>query len=372
MGAFFTKISTNVVDVDTTVLHHNLLQAKDEFKQLNMDEIKYDQQLKVSVQTTIKELKYAFCKILSDKRIKIYSDSLIIYKVDDPFHATFRFDDLTLKLYDIHANTIHKIHLDRLLPTEYIFQIFIQNEMKQRFLIDGWIKQHIVINKIIPDTLINLVNEYYDIPHANHDLIYIGDIILGRNWSMHMVKQTILKRYIGKVPNLKRMRIRDFLQNRLTNVYYSNKTLGENCKDLKNYKQICCQRKWKKNEENITSKHLLVHCIRWYPKTLTIGPMIEFSVLNSKYLLENIKIELREIGGIDRDNLCVTFIFEYQLKRYTDKNGCIPQHFDVPDAVAFRIKKGDIVVYFDGREHPNHKQLKLLKGDDVPYESFRN
>ena len=156
------------------------------------------------------------------------------------------------------------------------------------------------------------------------------------------------------------MRIREFVNNRLTRLYYDDNTLGENCRSIHDYKQICVQRKWRKNEAEITKKHILLNCVRWYPSMTpcSLGPMIEFLFLKKMKIKSELKDELSEITGIDRENLEYTMIHGYQLKEYAKKERVrfwnrmynMANGSSTLVSSPWMCKQGDIILYVDKRE----------------------
>merc|ERR1712129_440697 len=134
---------------------------------------------------------------------------------------------------------------------------------------------------------------------------------------MGRVKQTIAKQCAGRVPMIKRMRIREFTNNKLTRLYLNERTLGKNVgSSLRDYTQICIQRKWRKDEQQVTKNHILLNCVRWDRKSLSLGAMIEFVFLKKTKILTDLKHELSEISGIDRDKLAYTLAYGYEIEQY--------------------------------------------------------
>merc|ERR1711933_369685 len=124
----------------------------------------------------------------------------------------------------------------------------------------------IQIRQIIPDNIFNLIFEYFYQQIADEPLTFVDNVILDRNWSMDKVKKVISEQCAGKLPKIERMRIREFVNSRLTRLYFDDTTLGKNCgSSIRDYKQICVQRKWRKDEGDATKKHMMLSCVRYYP-----------------------------------------------------------------------------------------------------------
>lgn len=345
------EMATNIV------IYHNKIN-KNMVDNVNNKNIIYDQKMSVNITIKLITLKLQICQTFG-----IPLNEVIIRK---EYHGqALRDNHSTLKSYNIHRNKIIYVERGKLKDNEFIFQIFIQNEIKQRYILCGWIRENVIhfINQIIPDTINDLIFEYYYIQKGDDPLIYVDDITLHKDWSMNKIKDIISKQCKGKVPKIKRMRIREFVNNRLSRLYYDDKTLSENCgSSIKDYKQICIQRKWRKNEPDITKKFILMNCIRWYPKTSALGPMIEFAFLKKTKIRTDLKIELSDIIQIDAVYLEYTLVHGYKLKEYIDVNpsGRWNSHWNAMFSMTnnkntlvskpWLCKQGDILLYVDNRE----------------------
>ena len=258
-----------------------------------------------------------------------------------------------------------------------------------------WIRQNIhIYDKIIPQTTVDLIYEFYYIQCIDHECMYIGDIKLQKQWTMSKVKQCILKntKFKNKIPKLDRMLIRDFNGNRLTSIYYDNHTLQTNCNLPVNFRQICVQNRSSNIKGDIIStKHVLFNCIRWYPQSLKLGPMTEIifeKQAKKANLIKEIKMELFQMTGIKQDNFGFLLIYEHDLKQYGSPNF---QHRDIAPILSFDGKSfsyyqihkghisldagnfysnheirdyhgtlGDIMLYFDINNIPSQWNVKIV------------
>lgn len=338
------KMATNII------IRHNKLKVNDD--DINDKHIFYDQKLSVDITMKVITLKSKMCQ-----KFGIPLNEVILRK---GYHGqALRDNHRTLKQYNIHRNKIIYVERGKLTENEFIFQIFVQNEIKQRYILWGWIRENIIVKQIIPDSINDLIFEYYYIQKSDDPLIYVNDVKLHKDWRMSKIKNIISKQCIGKVPKISRMRIREFVNDRLTRLYYDDKTLSQNCgSSIKDYKQICVQRKWRKNEEDMTKKHILLNCVRWYPKKKTLGPMIEFAFLKKTKIKKDLKIELRDISGIDGVYLEYTLVPGYKLKEFDGNRprghwqtflGAITTDSTLVSR-PWKCKQGDILLYFDNRE----------------------
>ena len=161
---------------------------------------------------------------------------------------------------------------------------------------------------------------------------------------------------------------REFVNgNRLTKLYYDNKTLAENCgSSIHDYKQICIQRKWRKNEPDITKKHILLNCVRWYRQRHALGPLIEFAFLKRTKIQSELKTELSEISGIHQQYIQYTMVHGYQLKDYATNSispvwnsGVMTTNCTLVSR-PWMCKQGDVLLYADSRElRPKLKQRRM-------------
>lgn len=127
----------------------------------------------------------------------------------------------------------------------------------------------LALNNVIPDDIMHLISKFYEYGEniINAKLIYLGSIKLQTNWSMKQVKKAIFNEYRCTV-NYSKMRIRDFHdENKLTQIFYDNCSLDQNCKRIFNKPsydgtRICCQELLK--NEYFTADKVLLNVSRIY------------------------------------------------------------------------------------------------------------
>ena len=255
----------------------------------DFDAVEYDENIDVNLNMKLGDLRRMLQR-------KLNAEDIIIRK-------KYRGDTLKNDNFTLYQCFIHQTgHIwidrgigDKIKKNEYIFSLYIQNEFVQRKVLLHFIHEHIEnklndkysINTIIPASVIDLVFLYYYINTGDQPLIFVGDIALNIESDMETAKQMIYNKYKQYVPKASVMRIREFEKGTLTNIYFDDKLLGKNAKKyskLYDYKPICCQRIVSidgidDEHTQITSKHLLLNIVRWYPSQLSFGPMLEMSFL---------------------------------------------------------------------------------------------
>ena len=180
------KIATNIT------IHHNTINV-------NIDNIMYNEKMNVDTSMKVITLKSQICQSYG-----IPLNEVIIRK---GYHGqALRDNHSTLKDYNIHRSKIIHIERGKINENEYILQIFVQNEIKQRVLSQGWINENIneYITQIIPDSVSDIIFEYYYTQKGDDPLIYIDDISFNKDWPMTKIKDIISKKCIGKVPKNKK------------------------------------------------------------------------------------------------------------------------------------------------------------------------
>eukprot|EP01083_Nonionella_stella_P121455 364939_1 len=255
-------------------------------------------------------------------------------------------DDKTLQEHGI--NKVGHVYIEQGVPlkvNQNIIRIFVQNELKDRCLVWGYVRDifgdECNIN-LIPETVLNICFEMmYE--ETNLPLIYIGDIVLENEWSMYRVKKEISARFSGQIPLVKYMRIREFVNNRLTHVYYDERTFAENAGgSLQDYKEIVCQRCMR--QEVITKQHVLVHVV-FFDGT-QCGKMYDMAFLKTCSIRSEFKKVLSEISGIQQDKIQVRKVWPHVYKDQITRWNC--QDFKRnwwEDKMLRDLRSGDIVLY---------------------------
>eukprot|EP01084_Bolivina_argentea_P277762 474343_1 len=251
---------------------------------------------------------------------------------------------------------------------EYYFQIFIENTVKQRKIVDGYIRI-IGINilwTIIPLPIIELCYKYQFTKQRNQPLLYIGEIILNGNWKMEKVKTKILQTF-KQIPSP--MRLREFsFDSILEREFFDDVDLQTNCKricgGIRNGSQICCE---KINvEQYLTKQNVIINVAKcvFGKKDIIIYPFncIVMNKLNKP--LNDFKKYMEYIEHIEWGKLYFKFMRPkkfYQIDEesnvYLRKKELLSQYVWKPASFYNRLeggtRTGDILLYTD--DFPFHK-----------------
>ena len=195
----------------------------------------YDQIITVDQRILLSKLRGIICDKLNINPscctiTNIYNDNqtLIQYKIENDFKLRIE-------------------NKQRLLSNQCLLDIYVENEIKQRCLIWGYTAKIFNIHKnyIVPDVVLNLLFDFYYIKDEELPLIFIGNIIIEKQWRMKQIKQEISDKFYPKVPMAKYMRIRNFMNiNTLRWIYFDDKTFEQNTRgSLRDNMSICWQRK---------------------------------------------------------------------------------------------------------------------------------
>merc|ERR1712228_1012735 len=345
------------------------------YNELKFDESKEDiftLSISVDVRTKVGDLR----KMLADK-LDVSVNELVLRK---GWHQQeLKDNNKTLEQYRLHTNSQCFVEKGKPLePTQYLFQIFIEDEVYKKKKAeqdqkkwDEYLQKEMEKEKKTNDDEKKSVKAPTIKSGIKDDslgdaFLFVGDCVLDENWSMDKVKQTIFEN-VANVPSANKMRIRSFNDhNRLIKVYNDSLTLKANLKrSIKDFTQICCQETAKENEQ-FTADKILLYAARWYPERMDFGNQIEYAFDKKLKIKSDLKEELSKISGIPLEHIRVEHPRAYLLKNVENRRKvCILDWENEKcgdqstlTGKQWKCKSGEFILYKDNRE-----KEKLTKED---------
>ena len=365
--------------LNTIQLKYNLLDCfenvkfngngKGDYKDIDI----YDQSIEIDIRRTVGWLREQLAQIFN-----VDVDKLVIRR---------NFNDSELK---DNSKSLARYRLNHvfvelgtpLKPTEYLLQIFIQDE---KHISKLWqlTEKKMILNakKKVGDRMginININNENdskideletllaKEESKLNDDdgFLYVGNTVVDKTWDMTRVKQEIYKSCdlisTGKAGiDIKHMRIREFYNGRLTRTYYDSKTLGKNAgAGLKDYKSLCVQ-KTKIENEILDKNSILCYVAQWFPQKLIYSQPAELMISKQWKIKTDLKSFLSSYSGINIQHIRYCLPRKWCLKpekietichQDWENVKCGNNHDATVGGSPWRAKSGDYILFKDARQ----------------------
>jgi len=351
------------------------------YNELDFDQSKddiYTLSLEVDVRCEVGKLR----EILAEK-LGLSVSELVLRK---GFHQQELKDDKkTLEAYKLHTNSV--VFVERgtpLLPTQYLFQVFIEDEVYKKkkaqreqkkwdeYLRKEKEKEEAAAAKNddddskTPSMKPKTIKSGLPDESLGEAFLFVGDCVLDEQWTMERVKREIVSK-VANVPPANQMRLRSFNDhNRLMKVYFDNKTLKGNLKKaIKDYTQICCQQTATENEEFSEDK-ILLYVAQWFPQRMDFGPTVEYAFNKKTKIKSELREELSKYSGIPVEHLRCDHPRAYYLQNPEHRrkicildweNESCGEH-TVLTSKQWKCKNGEFILFKDNRE-----KEKLSKED---------